>query len=215
VGILENERVVLESLTQSLSQAGLEVSVAASDAPSFLSAVALAPPPLAIVDLALGPRPGAEPEGFEVLRSLRTTCPQTQVVILSASTGTDQVERSYREGAAGYLFKASAGLDDLVSVCRAAERGERVFPMQAFGDLHRVPSQPPPRSGLLSRLTSREREVLALIGAGHDNLKIAALLDIGERTVKTYVGALYRKLHVENRVQLALIARQGASEAQQ
>jgi DNA-binding NarL/FixJ family response regulator len=55
-------------------------------------------------------------------------------------------------------------------------------------------------------LSPREREVLILIAAGMDNLKIAAHLNITERTVKAHVTALYRKLQQENRTQLALWA---------
>lgn len=62
-------------------------------------------------------------------------------------------------------------------------------------------------------LSPRELEVLAHIRAGSDNLRIAAVLGITERTVKAHVHSLYRKLRVENRVQMALEAegRLGAS----
>jgi DNA-binding NarL/FixJ family response regulator len=59
---------------------------------------------------------------------------------------------------------------------------------------------------VLSALTQREREVLAYVAGGADNLKIAAHLQIAERTVKSHVTQLYRKLGAENRTQLALRA---------
>ena len=55
-------------------------------------------------------------------------------------------------------------------------------------------------------LTQREREVLAYVAGGADNLKISAHLQIAERTVKSHVTQLYRKLGAENRTQLALRA---------
>jgi DNA-binding NarL/FixJ family response regulator len=60
----------------------------------------------------------------------------------------------------------------------------------------------------MSSLTVREREVLAYVSAGADNLKIASHLKISERTVKAHVSSLYKKLGPENRAQLALLARQ-------
>jgi len=62
------------------------------------------------------------------------------------------------------------------------------------------------RRALLEALSRRELSVLSLLAEGSDNLKIAAMLDISERTVKTHVSALLRKLSVENRTQAALLA---------
>jgi DNA-binding NarL/FixJ family response regulator len=57
-------------------------------------------------------------------------------------------------------------------------------------------------------LTERERHVLACIATGADNLKIAAMLGITERTVRAHVSSLYRKLRRENRAELALLGRE-------
>lgn len=68
---------------------------------------------------------------------------------------------------------------------------------------------PPPLdepNALPVSLSPREREVLQLVAGGLDNLQIAARLGVCERTVKAHVTALYRKLALENRVQLALWA---------
>jgi DNA-binding NarL/FixJ family response regulator len=93
---------------------------------------------------------------------------------------------------------------DVVLAVEAVARGERLLEEAAtFAS--------PPRSSrsrtLPAKITPRELEVLARVAAGEDNLKIAMLLGITERTVKAHVGALYQKLGMENRVQLALLAR--------
>jgi DNA-binding CsgD family transcriptional regulator len=64
----------------------------------------------------------------------------------------------------------------------------------------------PAAERVLMTLSRREREVLQLVGSGADNLKIAAMLGISERTVKCHVSNLYRKLGQENRIQLALLS---------
>jgi DNA-binding NarL/FixJ family response regulator len=58
----------------------------------------------------------------------------------------------------------------------------------------------------LWQLTPREREVLGYIASGADNLKISACLNITERTVKAHITSIYRKLDVENRTQMAMLA---------
>ncbi len=61
----------------------------------------------------------------------------------------------------------------------------------------------PPR---LDALTLRERQVLALIAAGHSNATIGASLGLAEATVKKYVSAVLAKLGAQNRGQAALLA---------
>jgi DNA-binding NarL/FixJ family response regulator len=58
----------------------------------------------------------------------------------------------------------------------------------------------------MSELTVREREVLAALGAGLSNAQIAADLYIGETTVKTHVSRVLTKLHLQSRVQAAIVA---------
>lgn len=60
-------------------------------------------------------------------------------------------------------------------------------------------------AALISGLTGREREVLALLGAGDSNAEIAAQLVITEATVKGYVTAILSKLDARNRVEAALV----------
>jgi DNA-binding CsgD family transcriptional regulator len=63
-------------------------------------------------------------------------------------------------------------------------------------------------SGLADRLTTREREVLALIGRGYANKEIARALFITERTARTHVSNILRKLDLSSRTQAALLARE-------
>jgi RNA polymerase sigma factor (sigma-70 family) len=59
---------------------------------------------------------------------------------------------------------------------------------------------------LMSKLTPREREILRLLGAGKSNKAIARELVISERTARTHVSNLLRKLRVSSRTQAALLA---------
>jgi DNA-binding NarL/FixJ family response regulator len=94
----------------------------------------------------------------------------------------------------------------VVSAVQGLVRGERLFPVQLLrNDLEAQPVKTQ-QSSVLHSLTQREREVLTYVAGGADNLKIAAHLQIAERTVKSHVTQLYRKLGAENRTQLALRA---------
>ncbi len=62
------------------------------------------------------------------------------------------------------------------------------------------------RQQVLRKLSERERDVMSYVAGGADNLKIAACLGITERTVKAHVTSLLRKLDLENRTQVAILA---------
>ena len=66
---------------------------------------------------------------------------------------------------------------------------------------------PPPVSGILERLTARQREVLALLAQGLTNREIAARLHLSEGTVKNVVSEIYARLEVRDRVEAVLRAR--------
>ncbi len=93
----------------------------------------------------------------------------------------------------GVIMKSETG-DRLVDSLIRVHRGERLRPQR---------SSPNQR---FSDLTEREREVLALIAQGASNPAIAAELYLSAETIKTHVRRLFRKLHVQNRTQAALLA---------
>ena len=203
VAILEDHKFVREVLEQSLRTHGFDVVLVESRAAPFLARLPHATPDVAIVDLGLdGPE-----DGLEVVREVRTSHPSTRTLVLTGSRDPDIAERCLQEGASGFLDKLSAGGDLVVTAVTRVAGGERFLPAEDTSDLFR-PRERSRSELVLGRLTAREREVLAYLATGADNLKIASHLGITERTVKAHVSSLYRKLECENRTSLALKARQ-------
>ncbi len=208
VAILEDHYLMRESLADVLTSSGFEVPIQSGDAQAFLAQVAELQPDLAIVDLTLETEDGSSTvDGVEVLREMREYHPEIRALVVSASRNPETVARCYREGAAGYLYKLTASCDSVLSAIQAITQGKRLFPFQFLEEsLKQVDSRELVPS-VLGNLTRREREVLGYVGNGADNLKIASLLKITERTVKAHISSLYRKLGPQNRVELALLAR--------
>ena len=210
VAILEDQRVMRDSLAEVLETAGCKVVASSGDPNTFLARLNNEPPTVAIVDLMLESEDGLSvTDGMTVLREIHPGHPDVRPLGLSASRSPQTVERCYHEGAAGYLYKLTATVDSVVGAVQAIARGERLMPfqfVQGDGSEHR--ESVPEQNQALYSLTAREREVLGYIAGGADNLKIATYLHISERTVKAHVSSLYRKLGPENRAQLALLARQ-------
>jgi DNA-binding NarL/FixJ family response regulator len=118
------------------------------------------------------------------------------------------VHAALQAGASGYVLKDSDA-DEVAAAVRAAHRGELIIdPLVArrlMSSLRLVPDGRPD-----SELTSRELDVLRLVAAGKPNKEIATELAISERTARTHVSRILRKLGLSSRTQAALWAvRQG------
>ena len=207
--VLDAERVFRDALVAMLTDAGGSVVLNAGTVAEFSACVGDAHPMIAIVDLRAGAQDGPGLDGVAALRDLRRRKASARGIVLSSCREAALVASAFAEGAWGYLHKASTSSASLVAAAAAVARGERLIPAELASSIFSglpIATDLPARE--MSRLTARERQVLGEVGNGADNLKIAAMLGISERTVKAHVAALYQKLAADNRVQLALRARE-------
>ncbi|MFL5345266.1 MAG: response regulator transcription factor [Hyalangium sp.] len=206
VGILEDQQVLLESLVTVFETSGIPVVVRSTTVEDFLARLRQQPPDVALVDLRLEHASGeVSSDGMRAVELLHDFHPHVRPIVLSAHREVEQVERCLRAGAAGYLCKQTVTCATLLEAVERVARGERLVPPDLFPTAVQGEDSAQGR-GVLQRLTSREREVLSYIASGADNLKIAACLGITERTVKAHITSIYRKLDVENRTQMAMLA---------
>jgi two-component system nitrate/nitrite response regulator NarL len=206
VGILEDQQIMLESLVSIFESSGIEVIARSSSVADFLSRTRQEAPDVAVVDLRLERMDSQEvADGYRAVELLHDFHPQVRSLVLSAHRDPMEVERCFQAGAAGYLCKQSVGCATLLEAVERVARGERLVPPELFSSPMVVEDSSPAR-GALQRLTLREREVLGYVASGADNLKIAVCLGITERTVKAHITNIYRKLDVENRTQMAMLA---------
>ena len=132
--------------------------------------------------------------------------PASKVLLLTASRDSRELCRALKAGARGYVSK-DAGLSDLTKAIRGVHEGEVWAERRLIGDLladvDAAPSQPPPQT---CGLTAREQEILRLLASGGTNRHIGQMLFISEKTVKTHLKNIFRKLHVTRRLQAVLYA---------
>lgn len=206
IGILEDQQIFMDSLVTLFEISGVQVTVRSSTVEDFLARMRQQPPDVALVDLRLEHRETSEvSDGLRAVELLHDFYPQVRPLVLSGNREAAQVERCLRAGAAGYLCKQNVSSAELLEAVERVARGERLVPPELFPSPVQAEDMTPAR-GTLARLTSREREVLGFIASGADNLKIAVCLGITERTVKAHITSIYRKLDVENRTQMAMLA---------
>lgn len=160
-------------------------------------------PDVVLMDLQMTPM-----DGIETTRRLRELHPGTEVVALTSFGERDRVRRALESGASGYLLKDSEP-DEVAAAVRAAFRGELQLDPAVTRPLLEALAEDK-ADDLTAVLTSRELEVLRLVGAGKANKEIASELVISERTARTHVSNVLRKIGVSSRTQAAVLAiRQG------
>ena len=156
-------------------------------------------PDVVLMDLHMEPV-----DGIESTRELRARYDDVEVVALTSFGEDDRVHAALAAGASGYLLKDADG-DEVADAVRAAHRGElrldRAVARRLMSSLRAAPRDDP-----MAELTPRELDVLRLVGAGKANKEIAAELNVAERTVRTHVSNILRKLRLSSRTQAALWA---------
>src|ERR1700754_5132017 len=171
----------------------------AADGHSALDVVARTRPDVVLMDVRM---PGLD--GIEATRRIRSGQHPAKVIILTTFDLDEYVLTGLRAGASGFLLKDALAAD-LISAVRVVAAGEAVVAPSVTRRLiahylGRSAAQPA-AAERLTALTSREREVLALITRGLSNAEIATVLSLSESTVKTHIGRVLAKLDLRDRVQ--------------
>jgi DNA-binding NarL/FixJ family response regulator len=156
-------------------------------------------PDLVLMDLQMQPM-----GGVEATAEIRSRYEQIEVVVLTSFVEEDDVHAALAAGASGYLLK-HADADELADAIRAAHQGEvHLDPAVAKRLMSSIRGRETKDPG--AELTAREREILQMVAAGKANKQIAAELVISERTARTHVSNILRKLDLSSRTQAALWA---------
>jgi DNA-binding NarL/FixJ family response regulator len=134
---------------------------------------------------------------------------ETKVVVLTTFELDEYVFGALRAGASGFLLK-DLEVADLLNAIRVVSDGEALLAPRVTRRLIEAFARSPERALVapptLDELTAREREVLALVGAGLSNGEIAERLVLSPLTAKTHVSRLLTKLGARDRAQLVVVA---------
>jgi NarL family two-component system response regulator LiaR len=142
--------------------------------------------------------------GAEATREIRAHYPEVQIIALTSFEDKELVQDALRAGAISYLLK-NVSADELAEAIRAAHAGRSTLAPEAARALIEATARP---TGLGDDLTSREREVLALMVEGLTNPQIAERLVVSRSTAKAHVSNILSKLGASNRAEAIAMALQ-------
>ena len=183
---------------------GIEVVAEAGDGRAAIALVRAHRPRVVLLDIRM-----PDLDGLTAADEIAAVAPGTGVIMLTTFGHDDYIARALGGGAAGFLLKASDPRELITAVHAVAAGAAFLSPAVAhrvIGGYRDVGAAAAAAGRRVSVLTDRERDVLALVGAGHSNAEIARTLYIVEGTVKAHVSSILDKLEVRNRVAAAILA---------
>jgi DNA-binding NarL/FixJ family response regulator len=204
VMIVDDHPLVRSAVGAAIAGGGMDLVAEAATGEEALTLAPTVAPDILLVDLAL---PGIP--GLAVVRELAPRLPDTAVVVLSTAAADRDVLSAMRYGARGYLTKDLAP-DALVRALLGTQTGElvmnrrlaqRLLMAATFRGQGSAHTDADGEGDGLGELTSRERDVLRLLGEGLSDRDIAVALTISRRTAETHVSNILHKLAVANRAE--------------
>jgi DNA-binding NarL/FixJ family response regulator len=178
-----------------MEEPDLEVCAGAEDADEALIVIEQHKPDLAIVDISL-----KGISGLELTERLKERFPDIPVLILSMHKETIYAERALKVGARGYVMKQTVA-GDVLKAIREVLAG-RIFLSDAMKEVI-IEKVGAPHPANAESLTSREIEVLALIGQGIKSRLIAKMLRLSPKTVDSHCANIKAKLNLNDSAELA------------
>jgi DNA-binding NarL/FixJ family response regulator len=195
VAIVEDNKTVRQTLHELIEAApGYRCVCTCGTAKEALTEIPKANPQVVLMDINL---PGES--GIACTARLKARLPDLQVIILTVYKDMELIFQALKAGASGFLLKRAPTSEVLRAITEVCSGGA---PMT--GEIARLviqSFQSSPGQFNEEGLSTRELEILALLPQGLTNKEIAVRLGISSETVRTHLGHIYEKLHVQGRTE--------------
>ena len=210
VALIEDNRLVREGLTALLNQVA-DFTVVAAEASAGSAMLKKANSDVILLDVGLW-----DDDSLRVAEMVLKEHPEAKVIIMDLLPMHEDIVEYVNAGVSGFILK-DASADDLIETIRSVASGAHVLPPEMTSTLFsQIAKEALVKGRAVAmesvRMTSREREVIALIGEGLSNKEIAARLNIATHTVKSHVRNVMEKLALHTRLQIAAFAHRTGAE---
>lgn len=205
--VLADDEVLIRAGVRAIlaTDGEIEVTAEAEDGRQAVEQVRAHRPDVVLLDIRM-----PKMDGLVAAAEIARIAPATAVAMLTTFGEDSYIARALGHGASGFLLKAGDPRELLAGVHAVASGAAYLSPQVAKRVISQFNGDQLIRAvearTRVGALTDREREVLALLGAGLSNADIARELHVVEGTVKAHVSVILRRLDVGNRVQAALVA---------
>lgn len=216
--VVEDEWIVAREVQQTLQSHGFDVGEPIANGDEAFGVAARQRPDLMVIDIGLADGT----DGFALAERVRRSTNPPQVVMLSAHTDEDSMQRACAVGASGYVVKPFHHSQLLSAVLVGLARGrqertEREERRQAATTLRALAADlvrrqegegGESRANLMAQLSAREQNIVHLLAEHHRPRSVAAELGISYHTVRNHLRRIFRKLNVSSQSELLRILKE-------
>jgi two-component system response regulator NreC len=198
VVLSDNHALVRQGLKALLERDGFQVAGEASDGQEAVSLASNVRPDVAILDISMPIL-----NGIDAARELQKSSQRTRTILLTRHDEDQYVTEALRAGVKGYVLKSQAATDLVQAIREVCRGGIYLSPsisrtvVEALLSKTELPEDP---------LTSRERQVLQLVGEGKSSKEVATLLGISLKTAESHRSRLMQKLDIHETASLVRYA---------
>lgn len=204
--LVDDNRLMLEGLSNLLEAHGIQVAGMAKDGLEGAAMALTLHPDLILMDIRM-----PVCDGLEATRRIKARQPEIKIVMLTTSAEDDDLFESIKSGACGYMIKNMSG-EAFLEALQGLEQGVPPFsPGLAealLEEFARLASEKAgrPDTGNKEGLSERQMEVLRLVASGLGYKEVGQRLALSERTVRYHMAEIMDRLHLENRAQVIAYA---------
>lgn len=207
VAIVDDHKLYREMMSLALRQErSIEIVGEVAKGSQIIDSISDLKPDIVLLD-----NTALETDGIKIVPTIREKSPKTKALIFTANRDEFTIIKILKAGAKGYVSTRDISISNLIKAIQAVHRGElwvereliaRFFEREAVaGSRGKVQGKRPQEM-----LTPREKEVLNILATGCTNKEIAKALFISEKTVKSHLNSIFRKLNVTRRLKAILYA---------
>ena len=191
--VADDHRIVRIGLSALLAtESDIEVVGEAENGETAVAMVRELHPDVVLMDLAMPAM-----DGVEATAAIRAARPETNILILTSFSVSDDISRALAAGASGAILK-SASDDEIITAVKSVAAGETVV----GNEVRKLIKDAPP----VSKLTERQEQILSMVVDGNTNRQIACHLGIREDSVGAHLTAIFAKLGASCRAEAVAIA---------
>ncbi len=205
--IVDDQRLFREMMSLALRQEkNIEIVAEAGSESEVIDIISNIKPNIILLDSVM-----LQMNGNNLLPTIREKSPETKALICTDEKDEYLLIKTLKAGAKGYISKKDISISNLIKAIQAVHRGELWVERELIARFFEREADASSRNEVRIKepkevLTPREKEVLNILTTGCTNKEIAKTLFISEKTVKTHLNSIFRKINVTRRLKAILYA---------
>jgi DNA-binding NarL/FixJ family response regulator len=197
IGIVEDNQFIRMALEQIiLATEGYQLKGSYSSAEEAIEKIPSSEPDIVLMDINLGGK-----SGIDAVADLHEKCPDTRFMMCTVYEDDEKIFEALAAGATGYILKKSKPSELMAAVRELSEGGAPMSSQIASKVVASFRKKESSKENLLESLTHREFEILEALVKGKLYKEIGNDMNISTETVRKHVYHIYKKLHINNRVE--------------